>query len=101
VVVPEEPHALGVGAEAEGHKPYVGIDPVEYPRYIARKLQADMVYLVCPSPGMVFNGVFGIVKDPTDDSIRDIIDARPFNCARGGVATPVHLPTPADLARAR
>jgi len=80
-------------------KPYVGIDPVEYPRYIARKLQADMVYLVCPSPGMVFNGVFGIVKDPTDDSIRDIIDARPFNCARGGVATPVHLPTPADLAR--
>jgi hypothetical protein len=80
-------------------KPYVGIDPVEYPRYIARKLQADMVYLVRRSPDMVFNGVFGIVKDPADDSIRDIIDARPFNCARGKVATPVRLPTPADLAR--
>jgi hypothetical protein len=80
-------------------KPFVGIDPVEYPRYIARKLQADMLYLVHHSPGMVYNGVFGIVKDPKDNSIRDIIDARPFNCARGGVATPVHLPSPADLAR--
>jgi hypothetical protein len=80
-------------------KPFVGIDPVEYPRYITRKLQADMVYLVHHSPGMIYNGVFGIVKDPKDNSIRDIIDARPFNCARGGVATPVHLPSPADLAR--
>ena len=80
-------------------KPYVGIDSVEYPRYITRKLQADMVYFVRHSPGMIYNGVFGIVKDPTADSIRNIIDARPFNCARGGVATPVRLPTPADLAR--
>ena len=79
--------------------PFVGISPQEYPRYITRKLQADMVYLVHHSPGMIYNGVFGIVKDPKDNSIRDIIDARPFNCARGGVATPVHLPSPADLAR--
>ncbi len=83
---------------AELGPPTVGGPRREFVLAVLRKLRCGMVSMRAPSPDIVVNGCFTLVKATTPLELRFIVNAQPANAAFRA-PLPLALPSPEHLAR--